>query len=161
VLVLVSKVSRSHLTRPKCELVREVGGRGLGTDTPVVGVPARKDAPLLGAAVVGVIAIMVGVVDAKAPVAQLPEWTLRFWMVGVHLVALEAVGVRGGLTALALAQCKTLVTLYVVIVIFILGPFASNKAREGASRRGSGAALVKEGDEMGANSGVGEMALSV
>jgi hypothetical protein len=78
VLVLISKISRPHLTRPKCELVGEVGGRGLGADTPIVGVPAREDAPLLGAAMVGVIAVVVGVVDAEAPIAEFPERTFHF-----------------------------------------------------------------------------------
>jgi hypothetical protein len=75
-LVLVSKVGRSRLTRPKRELVGEVSGGHLGIDTSVVGVPAGKDAPLLGAAVVRVVAVMMGVVDTKTPVAQLPEQTL-------------------------------------------------------------------------------------
>jgi hypothetical protein len=161
VLVLVSKVSRSRLTRPEGELIREVGGRGLGADTPVVGVPARKDAPFLGAAMVGVIAVVVGVIDAETPVAQLPEQTLRFRMVGVCLVALEAVRVRGGLTALMLAQCKAWTALHVVVVLFVLRPFAGNETGEGASRRGGRATLVEMGDEAGANGGVGEAALGV
>jgi hypothetical protein len=39
VLIFVSKVSRSCLTRPKRELVGEVSRGGLGTDASVVGVP--------------------------------------------------------------------------------------------------------------------------
>jgi hypothetical protein len=161
VLVLVSEVSHSCLTRPKWELVGEVGGGGLGANTPVVGVPTGKDAPLLGAAVVRVVAIVMGVVDAKAPVAELPERTLLLWMVGVHLVALEAIGEGGGLTALALAQHKALVALRVIIVVFILGPFAGDETGEGASRGSGGATLVEMGDEAGVDGSMGETTLSV
>jgi hypothetical protein len=161
VFVLVSKIGRSRLARPEGELVGEIGGRGLGADTPIVGVPARKDAPLLGAAVVGVIAIVMGVVDAKTPVAKLPEQTLRFWMVGVRLIALEAVRVGGGSTALALAQRKALTALHVVVVLFILRPFAGNEAREVANSGGSRAALVEMGDKMSADGGMGEATLSI
>jgi hypothetical protein len=76
VLILISKVSHSHLTRPKCELVGEVGGGGLGADMPVVGVPAREDAPLLGVVVMGVITVVMGVVNAEAPVTEFLKWTL-------------------------------------------------------------------------------------
>jgi hypothetical protein len=161
VLVLISKVSCSHLTRPKCELVGEVSGGGLGVDMHVVGVPARKDAPLLGAAVVGVVAVVMGVVSAEAPVAELPERALLLWVVGVHLVALEAVREGGGLTMLALAQHKALIALRVVVIIFILQSFTSDETGNGASGRGGRAALVKMGDEAGTNSGMGEATLSV
>jgi hypothetical protein len=124
-------------------------------------VPAGEDAPLLGAAVVGVVAIVVGVVDAEAPVAKLPERTLRFWMVGVRLVALEAVGVGGGLTTFALAQHKALVALCVLVIVFILRPFARDETGEGASRGGSGAALVKMRDEAGTDGGMGKATLSI
>jgi hypothetical protein len=161
VLVLVSKVGCPRLTRPEGELIGEVGGRSFGADTPIVGVPARKDAPLLGAAMVGVIAVVVGVVDAKAPIAKLPERALRFWVVGVCLVALEAVGVRGGLTVLTFAQYRALVALCVIIVVFILGPFAGNETGDGASRGSGRAALVEVGNKVGADGGMGEMTLGV
>jgi hypothetical protein len=161
VLVFISKVGHPRLTRPEGELVGEVGGRGFGADTPVVGVPAGKDAPLLGAAMVGVVAIVMGVVDAETPVAQLPERTLRFWVVGVRLVALEAVGVRGGLTALMLAQRKALTALRVIVAVFILGPFAGDETGEGAGRRGGGATLVEVRNKVGADGGMGKAALGI
>jgi hypothetical protein len=161
VLVLVSKVSRSYLTRPKCELIREVGGRGFGADMPIIGVPAREDAPLLGAVMVGVVAIVVGVVDVKTPVAKLPEQTLLLWVVGVRLVALEAVREGGGLTMLVFAQYKALVALHVIVIVFVLWPFTSNETGKVMSRRGGRAALVKMRDKVGTNHSMGEASLSV
>jgi hypothetical protein len=161
VLILISKVSRPCLTRPKCELIGEVSGRGLGANAPVVGVPAREDAPLLGAAMVGVIAVVMGVVNAKAPIAKFPERTLRLWMVGVHLIALEAVGERGGLTVLVFAQYKALVALHVVVIVFILRLFTGNETGEVTNGRGGGMALVKVRDEAGMDCGVGEVSLGV
>jgi hypothetical protein len=110
---------------------------------------------------VGVVAVVVGVVDAETPVAQLPERALHFWVVGMRLIALEAVGVGGGLTAFALAQRKALTALRVVVAVLILGPFTGDETGEGASRGGSGAALVKMGDKAGANGGMGETTLGV
>jgi hypothetical protein len=69
----------------------------------------------------------VGVVDAEAPVAKLPERTFRFWMVGVCLIALETIGEGGGLTALALTQYKALTALHVIVIVFILWSFAGNE----------------------------------
>jgi hypothetical protein len=83
-------------------------------------VPTRKNAPLLGAVMVRVITVVVSVVDAKAPVAELLEWALLLWVVGVCLIALEAVREGGRLTVLAFAQYKTLVAWHVIIVVFIL-----------------------------------------
>jgi hypothetical protein len=102
VFILISKVGRPNLARPKCELVGKVSGGGLGTDTSIVRVPARKNAPLHSAAVIGVVAVMMSVVDAKVPIAELPEQALLLWVVGVCFIALEAVGEGGGLTALVL-----------------------------------------------------------
>jgi hypothetical protein len=51
--------------------------------------------------------------------------------------------------------------LHVLIVIFILWPFASDETWEGASGRGSRVALVEMRDETGMNGSVGEVALSV
>jgi hypothetical protein len=104
---------------------------------------------------------VVGVVDAETPVAQLPERALRFWVVGVRLVALEAVGVGGGLTAFTLAQRKALTALRVVVAVLVLGPFTGDETGEAVGRGGGRATLVEMGSEAGANGGVGEAALSV
>jgi hypothetical protein len=161
VFILISKVSCPCFARPKYELVGEVSGGGLGADTPVVGMPARKNASLLGAAMVGVVTVVVGVVNAETPVAELPERALLLWVVGVHLVALEAVGERGGLTALAFAQYKVLVALHVIVIVFILRPFTSNETGEVTNGRGGGTALVKVRDKAGIDCGVGEASLGV
>jgi hypothetical protein len=110
---------------------------------------------------VGVVAVVVGVVGAKAPVAKLPKQTFRFWMVRVHLIALEAVRVGGGPTTLVLAQCEALVTPRVAVLVFILWPFTCNETGEGTSGRGGRAALIKMRDKVGADGGMGEAALSV
>jgi hypothetical protein len=82
-------------------------------------------------------------------------------VVGVRLIALEAVREGGGLTTLTLAQYKALATLHVVIIFFLLWSFASNETRDGMSRRGGRVMLVKMGNEVGADSSMGEMMLGV
>jgi hypothetical protein len=126
---------------------------------PIVGVLGGKDAPFLGAVVVGVLAVVVGVVNAEAPVAEFPKWTLLLWMVGVCLVALEAVGEGGGLTALMLAQCNALAAL--LIIIIVLWSFSSDETREGRCRRGCGAAFVQMGNEAGVDGSMSKVAVGI
>jgi hypothetical protein len=103
-----------------------------------------------------------GVVDTETPVTQLPEQVLLLWVVGVRLVALEAVGEGGGLTALALTQYKTLVILHIVVVVaFILWSFTGNETGKGTGGRGSGAMLVEMGNKVGLNSSMGKTTLSI
>jgi hypothetical protein len=110
---------------------------------------------------VWVVTIVVGVVDAETPVAQLPKRTLHFGVVGVCLVALEAVGVGGGLTVLSFAQCKALAALHVVVATFILGPFASDETGESVSRGSGRVVLIEIGYEASADGSMGEAALGV
>jgi hypothetical protein len=62
---------------------------------------------------------------------------------------------------LVFTQYKALAALHVVVIVFILRPFTGNETGDGASRRGSGAALVKVGNKAGADGGMGETTLSV
>ena len=53
---------------------------------------AGDDAPTLGALVMGVLAFIVRVLSAEAPPTGFPQWALLLAVVGLHLIALEAVG---------------------------------------------------------------------
>jgi hypothetical protein len=88
----------------------------------------------------GVIIVMVSVVNAEAPVTEFPEWALSLWVVGVLLIALEAVREGGGLTMLMLAQYKVLAALS--IVAFVFWSFSCNETRESVSRGGSWTLLI-------------------
>ena len=95
----------------KVEVIGEVSGRDLGADWMAkVRVPARHDAPTLGALIVGLVAVVVGVLSAVAPPAGLPEWTLLVWMVGQVLVTLEAIW-KNWFASLSFAQDDTTVVI--------------------------------------------------
>jgi hypothetical protein len=80
-------------------------------------------------------------------------------VVGVLLVALEAVREGGGLTVLVLTQYKALAALFIVIVV--LWSFAYNETGEGMSRRGGWMTLVKMGDKVDVDSGIGKMMVGI
>ena len=111
--------------------------------------PRRDKAVFLGAGLVGGGALIVRMVNGKAPAANLPQRTVVLVMVGGLLIAMKAVGVRGGrLFALVLGARKGADTVFAnctalyTVSTFSWGPFTlrwtlgCEDAGDEVSRRG-------------------------